>query len=102
VNQPSPLAGIPTEDLVAEIMHRADVIPSIWNLDDAKQLIVDDADCGDLTDAQAEEAARMFTSGVRDGMEDILGQRGNDYLSDRWQMDKAAILTGLEAGEPTP
>lgn len=96
------LENVSDEDLVAELMRRKTIISSIWNIEvDFRPLIEEDADCDDLSDDQIGEAAKILFEECSGGLEDVLGQRGNSYTSDRWYDLKEDILAKVRGSAPS-
>ena len=87
-------------EILDEIRARG-IVASIWSKADTTSPIEDDEDAADLSDEQLDRAAQLFLEGAEGGLTDILGQRGNDYLSDKWAELKDEILSAVR-GAPAP
>lgn len=88
------------QELLAE-MERRGIVASTWNKEDAKHPIRDDADAEDLSDEQLEKASELFLERAAEALRDIVGGRGNDFLTDKWNLEKEEILAEVR-GAPAP
>lgn len=90
------LSGATDEQLIGEILRRQGLAASIWNVEDALGAIRGDEDLEGKTDEELRPLALAFLMRIASGLQDVLGERGNDYLSDRWfdLRDKIAAEVG--------
>lgn len=88
------------QDLINELQKRG-LVPVVWNHEDAAGPILDDEAAEDLDEAQVEKAARLLLARAEEGLNDILGERGNNYLADRWSELSDEILAEVRAA-PAP
>ena len=91
-NTKSILSGVSVEDLVSELLTRREVVCSIWNKDDITPLIDEDSLYQDLSDEEKDELALTFLNEIGQGLQDVLGSRGNDYTADKWESLKETYL----------
>lgn len=96
----SKFEGITDDELLTEIRSRG-MVPSVWNVEDVDSLIEEDDAAADLTPEQAKQAAQLFLDRVGSGLEDILGERGNSYLTDRWDEIGAEVISAVTSA-PAP
>lgn len=90
----TPLADVPTQDLIDELMRRPGIVASIWTTEDVTPFLNDDdaEDRADLTDEQIEQIATAFLDNVNKDLQEVLASRGNDFLSDRWTLDREELI----------
>ena len=92
------------EELVAELRSRGShlVIPSVWTVEDARGVVDSDDAIGELnlTDEQKDRLAAALFAGAA-GIEDILGQRGNDYLADLFEVERETLVAEMLAAPST-
>ena len=86
------LSEVSNDDLVDELLRRSGLVASIWNTEDTGSAIEEDEDCPELTDEQFEQAAALLLARSRKGLQEVLAERGNEYLATRWVMVKEEIL----------
>lgn len=82
------------QDLLGELRRRGHVL-SVWSVEDAKSAITDSDEGDDLDGAMLERAAEALLDGSSRSLEDILGSRGNEHLSDMWSLQRDEILQAL-------
>lgn len=69
-----------------------DGFASVWTLDDVLDIIDEDEGMQHLDAKTTEIIAKRFLASVENGMLDIFCQRGNDYLSERWNDDAEGLI----------
>lgn len=95
------LKDVPTDELIAELRRRPGIVPSIWSTEDVTSLIEDEPDCAHLTEQQAEKLAIVFLETSGRALEDVLAERGNGFLADRWDDHKEHLLSEIRAAIAT-
>lgn len=80
------------QDLLGELRRRGHVL-SVWSAEDAKSAIEESEEAAGLDEAALQEAAEALLDLGGRQLEDILGSRGNEALSDFWAMFKDDILS---------
>lgn len=91
------LKDIPTDDLIAELRRRPGIVPSIWNTEDVSSLIEDEPACAALTEEQGDALAVAFLESNGRFLENVLAERGNDFLADRWDIEKERLISEILA-----
>lgn len=86
------LSNVSTDALLDELLKRPGMVSSIWSVEDVREIVAEDEECEILDDAQLEAVCTQFLSRAARGLSDVLGQRGNDYLSDHWASNRSEIL----------
>jgi hypothetical protein len=87
-------------ELMAELERRGGVCCSNWTVEDARPVVEHDEECGGLSEAEVDEIAARFLAVASGGLRDILAERGNGYLADRWELERKRLLA--ERGAPGP
>lgn len=90
------LKNIPTDDLISELRRRPGIVPSIWSTEDVSSLIQDEAACGQMTEKQSEALAICFLQASARSLESMLAEKGNDFLADRWEIEKEKLISEIE------
>lgn len=108
------LSTVPAEDLLAELHQRPGYVISSWNTEDVAPTLenyietlsdFENEQVPDLTDEQIKEAAVLFLQKHGTRLQDILAERGNDWIAERCFDSANAILEQVkqEASEaPSP
>lgn len=78
------LASATDGQLIEELLRRQGLAASIWTVEDALSAMRGDEDLEGKDDEELKPVALAFLAKVSSGLRDVLGERGNDYLSDRW------------------
>lgn len=98
------LTNASNEELLAELRSRPGLYLSVWTTEDALQAVADDGDeaVEDLDEGVKADLAEALLADAGNAMDDVLGQRGNDCLSDRWRANKDAIMARVATEVPKP
>lgn len=95
------LSNATDEQLIEEMMRRREtLVASIWTSEDTRPIIEEDDECAHLTDDQKNDVAQEFLAYARRELQDALGNRGNDFLSDRWAIDSEEIIAKVVRTAP--
>ncbi len=95
------LSEASVDELLDELRRRPHVVPSVWTLADAAGPVDEDEELDHLSDEQRDAAAAKLLERSGRRLEDALGQRGNEYLADRWSELRDEILAEVAAA-PAP
>lgn len=91
----SNLESLPDQALIAELERRGHVL-SVWTPEDFAGPIREDNDLQDRDESFIEGAAAQLGFRIQEGLRDILGQRGNDYLTDRWSELRSEVVAVVD------
>lgn len=94
------LKDVPESDLVAELTRRG-IVPVIWNVEDARTSMANGEGAELLSDDEFDRAGRTLLERASEGLRDVLGQRGNEYLDERWAALAPEIIAEVR-GAPAP
>lgn len=89
------LEDLSDQALVAELERRGHAV-SLWTAEDFAGPIREDGDLQGRDEDFVESAAAQLRFRAQDGLTDILGQRGNDYLSDRWSELRNEVIAVVD------
>lgn len=92
------------DEILNELHSRVETYPSIWTKEDIVDLIghYDDPRLHDMSDEQLDEMAKNFMLATGSDLMDALAERGNDWLSNRWEIEKEEIITSVLGEAPKP
>ena len=96
------LSTVSTDALLDELLKRPGLVSSIWNVEDVREIVAGGEECEILDDAQVEAVCAEFLGHAARGLTDVLGQRGNDFLSDYWASNRSEILRDVLAPSLKP
>ena len=92
------------DEILNELHSRVGTYPSIWTKEDVVDLIghYDDPRLHDASDEQFDQMSENFMLANGSDLMDALAERGNDWLSNRWELDKEEIITSALGATPKP
>lgn len=92
------------DEILNELHNRVGIYPSIWTKEDVVDLIghYDDPRLHDASDEQFDQMSENFMLANGSDLMDALAERGNDWLSNRWELDKEEIITSALGATPKP
>ena len=93
------LSGVDTLTLTNELERRR-VISSVWTIEDVRSAIEDDEAVQDLDNEQFEAVINEMFDDMSSGLQDILGERGNAYISEIWDFRGESILARVKGATP--
>ncbi len=94
------LAEASVDQLVDELLKRAEVVPSVWGKDDVLSFVADDENAGDLSEEQIDAACAEFLDRARNELASHLGGQGNQFLMYFWERHGEDILKSVTAPSP--
>lgn len=90
------------DELLEELIRRKrTLIPSIWNIEDFRPVIEENEDCADFTADQVDTVLETFMTQASAPLQDILGERGNEFISDFWDLHKDDLITDIRLSTKT-
>lgn len=95
-----PLDGFTNMQLLDELRHRGMVI-SAWDPADI-DFIAEDEELEAFSDEQIKAMQPEIFGMLTPGLEDVLSERGNSFLSDKWTLESAGIVQLLQSAQLAP
>jgi hypothetical protein len=96
------LEGVESYELI-NLLRRRGLVPCVFGPDDAEADIENDADACDFSDEEKAVLMNGLLARSAHRLEDVLSQKGNDYLSDRWQEFRVDLIAEVvSARSPSP
>jgi hypothetical protein len=90
-----------TPEQLIEALRANGYVVSAWYMEDLFPKVDEDPAFEHLSMADTEEAARSALDELETGLVEVLAQRGNDYIDERWENDvKETILKQFGAASP--
>src|SRR5690606_32862477 len=96
---PTNLSGATDDELLSELRSR-DVVLSAWSVEDVVPVIEEDEEFGAASDEEIRSLASDALAFTAKQLEDVLGSRGNEHLSDMWPAFKDEIIAARSDKTP--
>ncbi len=89
------LERLSDQQLLGELAARGLVVSS-WSTEDMS-FMDDDESTLELDDGQLERLKTAVLEGCGRGLQEVLGDRGNNFLSEWWEQNKAEMISAAQA-----